>query len=142
MQFLKLKTEDGCCTSQANGEARVLEWCIMDTDKIWSKLYIELNFEKHISKNCLKNYIKKLRDAIFSKGRIQKNTNCNCKTIYLFQPLEQALAKSVELNETKIRTIEDYIGTIDDDTQYTIKWLIYILNYRYFNTIILLNSFI
>jgi len=116
MQFLKLKTEDGCCTSQSNGEASVLEWCILDTDKIWSKLYIELNFEKYIPKHCLKNYIKKLQDAIFSKGRIQKNTKCNCKTVYLFQPLEQALAKSIALNETKIKTIEDYIETIDDDT--------------------------
>ena len=61
MQFLKLKTEDGCCTSQSNGETSVLEWCILDTDKIWSKLYIELNFEKYIPKHCLKNYIKKQR---------------------------------------------------------------------------------
>ena len=116
MNFLKLKTNDGCCTSQANGETSIVEWCVMDKNKIWDKLCVELNFEKYIPKYCSKNHIKKIQDIIFSKGMIKKHTKCNCQTIYLFQPLEQALVKRIEPNETKIKTIEEFIGTIDDDT--------------------------
>ena len=38
MQFLKLESNYGCCTSQANDEVIILEWFIIDTNKLYTDI--------------------------------------------------------------------------------------------------------
>jgi len=49
MQFLKIEISSKCCTSQADGKGRIVEFCNINTKKLWDKLYHELKFEKYVS---------------------------------------------------------------------------------------------
>ena len=43
MQFLKLESNDGCCTSQANSEVIILEWFIIDTNRLYTDIRKKTN---------------------------------------------------------------------------------------------------
>jgi hypothetical protein len=113
MQFLKLQKINGCCTSQASGETRILEWCTMSPDELWDKLYFELDVGKYISKYISANRLKTIRDAIFEAGRVKNNKDCDsCVTLYLFQPLASSLNKRFNIDGRKTDEINHIISSI------------------------------
>jgi len=107
MQFLKLEVNNGCCTSQANNEATIIEWCIIDKDTLFKKLYKELDYEKYVSSYSPK-LLEKINNSLLQNGKVRNRGCGNCGIIYLFQTLDKELIK-FNIHPYEVIKIEDII---------------------------------
>jgi hypothetical protein len=107
MQFLKLDISNGCCTSQANNDATILEWCIIDKDALFKKLYDELEFERYVSSYSPK-LLETINNSLLQNGKVRNRGCDNCGIIYLFQTLDKELVK-FSIRPDDVVKIEDII---------------------------------
>jgi hypothetical protein len=108
MQFLKIEIHSKCCTSQADGNGRIVEWCNINTKKLWDKLYHELKFEKYVS-SYSPELLQKIHSALLRRKKIRNQGCDNCGTVYLFQPLDEELRVDFDINSRDVMQIQDLI---------------------------------
>jgi hypothetical protein len=114
MNFLKIKILSGCCTGQANGKGRILEWCNIEVEKLWNKLYKELKFEDYVS-SYSPELLEKIHDALLKRGSVRNEGCDNCGTIYLFQPSDKEFESNFEINSHDVIKIKDLIYLVMED---------------------------
>ena len=110
---MKIDINWSCCSSQADGQGRIIEFCIMDIKNLMDKLYKELNFEKYASKYSQKK-LKNIYDALLQRKRI-RNKGCErCGTVYLFQSLDESI-ESFDIDTRNVMQIDDLIYLVLED---------------------------
>jgi hypothetical protein len=113
MQFIKLRSPICCCRAQIDREVSIFEWCVMDTDALWEKIYNELDIDQYLPECISKDKINEVKKIIFNEGVVREKCEKSCYIQYLFNPVGKKFEGLYNVNGRYVRTVEEIIASIN-----------------------------